>query len=139
MCGHDQRLGKCSGRCRKCPHMIRIQKVLENPGHTPAAENSGSCWRMLEPGLVLLECVSQPTRQQHSNSCLSGRLAYEGAGSSLRLRKLGTTWSEGSGKVPECLRNLPYKTRNLEKPRSLRNRSHSAGRAQKLGASAGIL
>ena len=43
VCGHDRRLGKCSGRFRKHPHMIRVRKVLENPGHTPAAENSESC------------------------------------------------------------------------------------------------
>ena len=43
MCGHDRMLGKCFGRSRKHPHMIRVLKVLENPGHTPAAENSGSC------------------------------------------------------------------------------------------------
>ena len=40
---HDRRLGKCSGRFRKHPYMIRVRKVLENPGHTPAAENSESC------------------------------------------------------------------------------------------------
>ena len=43
VCGHDRRLGKCFGRFRKHPHMIRVRKVLENPRHTPAAENSGSC------------------------------------------------------------------------------------------------
>ena len=40
---HDWRLEKCSGRFWKHPHMIRVRKVLENPGHTPAAENSESC------------------------------------------------------------------------------------------------
>ena len=43
VCGHDRRLGKCSGRFRKHPYMIRVRKVLENLGHTPAAENSESC------------------------------------------------------------------------------------------------
>ena len=43
MYGHDRRLGKCSGRFQKHPHMIRVRKVLENPRHTPATENSGSC------------------------------------------------------------------------------------------------
>ena len=42
-CGHDRRLGKCSGRFRKYPHMIRVRKVLENPRHTPAAESFESC------------------------------------------------------------------------------------------------
>ena len=43
--GHDRGLGKCFGRFRKHPHGIRVRKVLENPGHTPAAESSGCCWR----------------------------------------------------------------------------------------------
>ena len=43
VCGHDRRLGKCSGRFWKHPHMIRVREVLKNPGHTPASENSGSC------------------------------------------------------------------------------------------------
>ena len=43
VCGHDQRLGKCFGRFWKHPHVIRVRKVLENLGHMPAAENSGSC------------------------------------------------------------------------------------------------
>ena len=30
---------------RKRPYGIRVRKVLENPGHTPAAESSGCCWR----------------------------------------------------------------------------------------------
>ena len=42
---HDRGLGKYSGRFRKHPHGIRVRKVLENPGHTPAAESSGCCWR----------------------------------------------------------------------------------------------
>ena len=54
----------------------------------------------------LLECVSQPTRQQHSNSCLSGQLAYEGAGLSFRLRKLGTAWSRGLGKGSGMFKKL---------------------------------
>ena len=90
VCGHDWRLGKCSRRFWKCPHKVRVWKVLENPGHTPAANESGSCWSVL---------VSQPTRQQHSSSRLSGRLAYEGAGLSLRLRKYVRHGPEGSGKV----------------------------------------
>ena len=61
---------------------------------------------MLEPGLVLLECVSQPTRQQHSNSCLSGQLVYEGADSSFRLRKLGTARSRGLGKGSGMFKKL---------------------------------
>ena len=44
--GQDRGLGKCSGRFRKHPHVNRVRKVLENPGHTPAAESSGSCWRL---------------------------------------------------------------------------------------------
>ena len=34
--GHDRGLGKCSERFWKHPHMNRVRKVLENPGHTPA-------------------------------------------------------------------------------------------------------
>ena len=30
---------------RKHPHGNRVRKVLENPGHPPAAESSGCCWR----------------------------------------------------------------------------------------------
>ena len=43
VCGHDRRLRKCSGRFRKHPHMIRVRKVLENPGYMPATENFESC------------------------------------------------------------------------------------------------
>ena len=45
MCGHDRRLGKCSGRLQKCSHKVRVRNTLENPGHPPAAEESGSCWK----------------------------------------------------------------------------------------------
>ena len=45
VCGHERGLGKRSERFWKRPHMIRVRKVLENPGHTPASEESGSCWR----------------------------------------------------------------------------------------------
>ena len=45
MCGHDRRLEKCSGRFRKHPHMVRVRNTLENPGHPPVAEESGSCWK----------------------------------------------------------------------------------------------
>ena len=43
---HDRGLGKCSEKFQKHPHEIRVRKVLENPGHTPAAESSGCCWRL---------------------------------------------------------------------------------------------
>ena len=44
--GHDRGLGKYSGRFQKRPHVNRVQKVLENPGHTPVAESTGCCWRL---------------------------------------------------------------------------------------------
>ena len=43
---YDRGLGKCSEKFRKHPHVNRVRKVLENPGHTPAVEKSGSCWRL---------------------------------------------------------------------------------------------
>ena len=45
MCGHDKRFGKCSGRFQKRPHKVRVRNTLENPGHPPAVEESGSCWK----------------------------------------------------------------------------------------------
>ena len=58
--GHDRGLGKCSGRFRKHPHVNRVRKVLENPGHTPAVESFGSCWRLCRAavGEAARECWS---------------------------------------------------------------------------------
>ena len=72
-------------------------KLLENAGTWAGAAGVDQ---------KLLEYMSQPTRQQHSNSCLSGRLAYEGAGLSLRLRKLCTAWSRGLGKGSGMFKKL---------------------------------
>ena len=59
VCGLDQRLGKCSGRFQKHSHTIRVRKVLENPGHTPAAENSRSWAGAAGADHKLLECVGE--------------------------------------------------------------------------------
>ena len=39
--------------------MIRVQKVLENPGHMPAAENSGSWAGATGANQKLLECAEE--------------------------------------------------------------------------------
>ena len=59
MCGHDRRLGKRSKRFWKHPHMIRVRKVLENPGHTPATENFGSWAGVAGADQKLLECAGE--------------------------------------------------------------------------------
>ena len=105
-------------------------KLLENAGTWAGAAGADQ---------KLLECVSQPPA-----SSTATRVCQADWRTRARVRVSGCVncvrhGPESSGKVPKCSRNLSYKTRNLEKPRSLRNRSHSAGRVQKPGASAGIL
>ena len=41
----DRGLEKCFERFRKHPHVNRVRKILENPGPTPAADESESCLR----------------------------------------------------------------------------------------------
>ena len=118
--GHDRGLEKCSGRFRKRPHGIRFRKVLENPGHTPAAERSGSCWRQCRAAVGEAAgrcwswgwcCWSRPegsglcwrSRQcsrlgWHCSSRVTVARGYCSCGNSLET-SLGSSWADCAGTV----------------------------------------
>ena len=114
---------KSSRKPRTYASSREFWKLLETAGTwLVLLEQTRSCWSVCHspPASSTATCVCQADWRTRVRVRVSGCVNWVRHG------------PEGSEKVPECSGNFPYKTRNLEEPRSLRNRSHPAGRARSL-------